>query len=315
VWYAQGKKVPSMRLVYLAVFFFLSFQLTAFSQDCSPPPIVFNNKSENIFTPEQEMNLGDAMMEHLEKNYRVIDDASVNAYLQSIGDRISKHLPVTGIRFRFVVADLPATNAFALSGGRIVVTRKLISFVKSEDELAYVIGHELGHAAVRHGAIDMSRYFKQILGVTAVGDRRDVFDKYNRYLEAFRTKRVSFPDNHQDSKQLEADSIGSYAIYAAGYDPTAMTAFWKRLTNAKKVGFWGAFFGERRPADKRLEEMISAVKKIPTECLDKLKATAKADFETWRSLVINFSGHGAKESSSASCIVRPSNPCEAISGI
>lgn len=284
-----------MRALILAVSLLLAFHSIAVSQNCAPPDITFNSKSDNIFTPEQEMYLGDAVMERIEKDYRIIDDDTINAYLQSIGDRLSKHLPASGIRFRLFVADLPDTNAFALPGGRIMVTRKLISFVRSEDELAFVIGHELGHAAVRHGAIDQSRYFKQILGVNSVGDRRDVFDKYNRYLEAWRTKRVKTSDDHENNQQLEADRIGVFAIYAAGYDPTAMVPFWKRLTDAKKVGFWGAFFGERRPADKRLGEMINALKNNPSACAETQVVSTKTEFEKWKNLVINFSGRGAKE--------------------
>lgn len=298
----------NMRTLLLALLFLSTFPLPTLSQDCAPPPIVLNAKAQNIFSPQQEMYLGDVEIEQLEKNYHVIDDAAVNEYLQSIGDRLSKHLPATGIRFRFYVADLPATNAFTLAGGRIFVTRKLISFVKSEDELAFVIGHELGHATVRHGAIDMTRIFKEVLGVTSVGDRRDVFEKYHRYLEAYATKRVSFSNDHEDNKQLEADSLGVYAIYAAGYDPTAMVAFWKRFTNAKKVGFWGAFFGERRPVDKRLGEMITALKTIPAACLDKLAASRRSDFETWKSVVINYSGFGAKESLNGLMYRRPLVP-------
>ena len=177
-----------MNLLETRFSFSLFFCLLLFVQnlsaqtDCQPPPIVFNKNAENIFNERQEMDLGDAMIERLQKDYRVIDDEQVNQYLQGIADRLSKHLPATNIKFRLVVADLPDTNAYAMAGGRIFVTRKLISFVRSEDELAGVIAHELGHATVRHGAIDMSRYFKQILGVSQVGDRRDVFEKYNLFI-------------------------------------------------------------------------------------------------------------------------------------
>lgn len=285
-----------MRILLAALSTFLIFSSNGVSQNCAPPPIVFNAKTENIFTPEQEMFLGDAMMERLEKDYRAIDDLAMNAYVQAIGDRIAKHLPASGIRFRFVVVDTPDTNAYAMAGGRIMITRKLISFVRSEDELAAVIGHELGHAVVRHHAIDISKYFKQLLGVTSVGDRQDVFEKYNRFLETYRTKRITFSNDHENNQQLEADRIGVFAVYAAGYDPNAMISFWKRLTEAKKVSFFASLLGGTRPADKRLQEMVDALKTIPTECLDKLAGSTKTDFEKWKAFVINYSGLGGRES-------------------
>lgn len=285
-------KLALFALTLILLFLFSA----ATAQNCSPPAIVFNAKNENIFTPEQEMYLGDAMMDRLEKDYRVIDDPAVNAYVQSIADRLARHLPAVGIRFRVVVVDTPETNAFTLAGGRIMVTRKLISFVHNEDELAAVIGHELGHAVVRHGAMDMSRYLRQLLGVTSVGDRQDVFDKYNRFLEAIRTKKVGFSNDHENDKQLEADRIGLLAVYNAGYDTSAMVSFWKRLTLAKKVGFFASVFGGSSPDDKRLTEMLSAMRSMPGACVEKLPSTAKAEFDKWKTLVINYSGLGAKES-------------------
>ncbi|HEX8738139.1 MAG TPA: M48 family metalloprotease [Pyrinomonadaceae bacterium] len=264
--------------------------------ECQPPAIIFNNNAQNIFTEQQEMALGEAMVEQLQKNYRVIDDESVNAYLQSIGDRISRHLPKTNLKFRFYVVDLPDTNAFAFAGGKIFVTRKLISFTRSEDELAGIIGHELGHATVRHGAIDFSKYFKQILNVTSFKDNRDVVDKYHQLIDKWNTKQIRFESNHEDEQQLEADRVAMYAMIAAGYDPNVFTAFWRRFTEAKKTNVLTNFLGVAKSADKRLTEMIEVVKATPAKCLDKSPAHTKEDYEKWRAFVINYSGLGTKES-------------------
>ena len=281
---------------WLLAFLLFSVQNIFAQTECQPPQIIFNKDSGNIFNEQQEMDLGDAMFERFQKDYRVIDDETVNAYLQSIGDRISRHLPQLNIKFRFVVVDLPDTNAFAMVGGRIFVTRKLISFVRNEDELAGVIAHELGHATVRHGAIDMSRYFKEVLGVTQVGDRRDIFNKYNEFIEKWRTKKISTRSNHEDNQQLEADKVGIHALIAAGYDANIYTAFWSRFTDAQKPNFFTNLFGATRPVDKRLREMIDAVKVLPPQCFEKRTDATKEDFDKWRVAVINFSGLGGNES-------------------
>ena len=262
---------------------------------CQPPQIIFNKTARNIFSEQQEMDLGDAMAERFQKSYRVIDDAEINAYLQNIGDRLIKHLPPTNLKFRFVVVDLPMVNAFAAAGGRIYVTRKMISFARNEDELAGVMAHELGHGIVRHSAIDTSKLFKEILNVTQVGDRRDVFDKYNQYIEKRRTKYVRMNAGHEDDQQLEADRIGMFAMIAAGYDPNIYTDFWSRFTDAKKTGVFADLFGMTKPVDKRLREMIAAMKSLPAQCLEKRPAQSKEDFEKWKARVINFSGFGGKE--------------------
>lgn len=266
--------------------------------NCQPPPITANSNAFNLFNEQQEMYLGDAMEERFRKYYRVIDDEQVNAYLQGIGDRLIKHLPPTNIKFKFVVVDLPEANAYASAGGRIYVTRKLIAFVRSEDELAGVLAHELGHGVVHHLAIDISRYFKEILNVTRLGDRRDVFEKYNQMIERERTKKVNFKNNHEDNQQIEADRIGIFAATAAGYDPNGFAKFLDRLTESKgKTGnFLTDLFGATKPAQKRLREIADALKSMPPACLEKRTPAASAEnFEKWRSMVMAYSGLGGKE--------------------
>src|SRR5829696_2998698 len=161
------------------------------AQECSPPPIVANAKSSNMFTPEQEMIVGELSVQNMAGEIRFIRDDRLTAYLNQIGERIIRHLPPTGLKFRFYLMDIPEVNAYNLPGGNIAVSRKLVAFVNSEDELAGVIGHELGHAVVRHGAADMSDALRKILNVNSLGDRRDVTEKYNLLIERARTRRYS----------------------------------------------------------------------------------------------------------------------------
>ena len=119
-------------------------------------------------------------------------------YLTSIGQRLTKHLPINRLRFQFFLVDLPDANAFVLPGGRIFVSRKLIAAALTEDELAGVIAHELGHLVTHEGAINTTRLFKEVLGVTSVGDRRDIFEKYNQLIENTNKKREAFrPQNRE----------------------------------------------------------------------------------------------------------------------
>src|SRR5438128_1552311 len=100
---------------------------------CQPPSLSVSREA-NIFTDAQEVDLGDAVAEKIQHEFRVIDDDDVTAYLNAIGQRIVKHLPPNKLQFRFTLVDLPMANAFALPGGRLYISRKLIAFVHSEDE-------------------------------------------------------------------------------------------------------------------------------------------------------------------------------------
>jgi len=86
------KRIPS-RLIFLLIAFNLFVTPLTAQQACQPPAIPTPVAGANIFTEEQEMDLGDAVAQHIERNFNVIDDEEVTRYLRQIGERIIKHLP------------------------------------------------------------------------------------------------------------------------------------------------------------------------------------------------------------------------------
>lgn len=266
---------------------------------CVPPLVAAPAASgPNIFTEEQEAFLGDAMAERIQKDYRLVEDEEVTGFLARIGQRLLEHLPLKQTRLRFFVVDLPDVNAFVLPGGRIYASRKLIAYARSEDELAAVISHELGHLAAHETAVDITRLFKEVLNVTEVGDRRDVVEKYNQLMESFRLKPGAFKRGDREKGQVTADLIGFYALTSAGYDPAAEARFWDRITETKgrTGGFFSDLFGTTRPEEKRLREMLKAASQLPPECVPKRVASADEEFKRWQSSVVAYTGLGRRES-------------------
>lgn len=266
------------------------------AQDCAPPAIVANAKAENMFSPEQEMFFGELTVQRLAGDIRFVRDERLTAYVTEIGERLIRHLPRVGLKFHFYLIDLPEANAFNIPGGHVFISRKIVSLAVNEDELAGVIAHELGHATVRHGAIDMTSKLKKVLGVNSLGDRKDVADKYNLLIERARTKRFSTSRNHEDEQQLEADKIGVFALAAAGYDPSAFYSLFGRLTEAKaKGGNWFSnIFSNPLPEEKRLREMTRATERMPAACRDR-RAEATEAFLKWQADVVSYRELGRKE--------------------
>jgi WD40 repeat protein len=264
--------------------------VAASAQDCKPPAITANSQNYNIFTPEQEMILGELNRERMAGETRYLQDENLLAYVREIGERLVRHLPPTGLKFQFFIIDIPDANAFNTPGGYIFISRKLIAFTKTEDELAGVMAHELGHATVRHSATDMSELFKKILNVTELSDRKDITEKFNLLIERERTKSVSRPSGHESAQQLEADRIGLFAMVSAGYDPNAFPEFFARLTEAKaKSGNWFTnIFGGSSPTDKRLREMIKATEMLPPACRENRGASESQRYLNWQAAVVSF---------------------------
>ena len=279
-----------IRISLLVLFCIGTSQVAASAQNCNPPAITANSQIYNIFSPEHEMILGELNYQRVAGEMRVISDEKLLAYVREIGDRLVRHLPPTGLKFQFFIIDIPSANAFNTPGGYVFLSRKLIAFTKTEDELAGVMAHELGHATVRHGAADLSEAFKKILNVTTLGDRKDITEKYNLLIERERTKRVRQSRGHEDSQQLEADRIGLFAMVAAGYDPNASSEFFARLVEEKATtGNWFTnIFGRSNPAQKRIRELIKATEQLPAACRENRSANASQRYLNWQAEVVSF---------------------------
>jgi WD40 repeat protein len=305
-------RIPRLFIIaFFSVFALVVAPRVPAQQSCPPPPVP-TNRGTNIFDAQQEMILGEVEAEHLQRDFRVIDDPELTAYLQRVGDRLVRHMPQSSMKFQFVLYDQPRANAFGLSGGLIYVSRKLVAFMKSEDELAGLLGHELGHLAGHHTATDMSTYFRVVLGVTSVTDRKDIFDKYNQLLDNFKKKPSVFQEasRHEEPDQLVADNLGLYLASTSGYDPRALTQFWDRFaeTRGKTGGFFSDLFGTTKPDEKRLRELERGIASIPGPCGDTPSAPAPADFAAWRTAVLNYTGLGHRESLHSVVLRRPLEP-------
>src|SRR5450432_368935 len=202
---------------------------------CSPPDFKIA-KEKNMFSEQQEAWLGQILDEEYAKTYNKVEDP--DGYLQKLGEHILAQLPATGRKYTFYVIDYPENNAFSLGGSQIYVSRQLIAFLKSEDELAGLLGHEIGHIATHQAALDTTRVFRKKLGVQQVGDRNDIFAKWNELIDLWRKKHVVFQDfEREEYEQQVADRLGLYAMMRAGYHPAQeFRQVWNRSWESAGTG-------------------------------------------------------------------------------
>src|SRR5689334_25112560 len=84
--------------------------VVASAQDCNPPAITANSHIYNIFSPEQEMVLGELNYQQMSGDSRFIQDEKLLAYVREIGVKLVRHLPPTGLKFQFFIIDMPSAN-------------------------------------------------------------------------------------------------------------------------------------------------------------------------------------------------------------
>ena len=132
------------------------YLLAVFLSGCAVNPV--SGKPETVLiSAEEERELGVQEAKKVEKTVGLVDDPEIVAYVKAVGHRLAKHSPRKDVRYTFQIVDMEAPNAFALPGGYIYVSRGLLVLVNSEDELAGVMGHEIGHVAGRHAVQMITR--------------------------------------------------------------------------------------------------------------------------------------------------------------
>jgi WD40 repeat protein len=280
------------RVPFTAFLFLLlsAISTQAFSQAssaaCGAPPAVLTSTRPNIFSEQQEQWLGDAMADLVESHYTPVKDPAANAYLDRITARLLAALPPTTIKFRVILVESSEINGFSLAGGRVYITRKLVANARSEDEVAGVVAHEIGHILSHQFAQEYTADLQRLLGITRVTDRADVYAKFQQLSDA-RMKRHSSSTADTDEKQDEADRVSVYATAAAGYRPQAYSEFWDRSSYANgKVGNkFSDFFGVTSASSKRLRAILNLVAALPPGC-GGTTSSASAEFLQWQQRVI-----------------------------
>lgn len=166
-------------------------------------------------------------------------DPVFNARVQRIGTRIAAAVgsDLPSAQWEFVVFDAPNTvNAFALPGGKVGVYTGLLALVETDDELAIVMGHEIGHVTARHGAERMSQGVLAGLLGAALDVSTQNSKNHDMVLLAYGLGAAGTTLKFSRDNESEADRIGIRYAAKAGYDPRAAITFWRKMEKAESGG-------------------------------------------------------------------------------
>lgn len=280
-------KIRSSTVLPVTLQFFLFVALstsTSAQKGCTvepqPPQIA---QYVNFFNDRQEQDLGDALAEVIESDMR-ISAPSGDDQLTRIGHRLLDTLPPSGVHYTFRIYESGEINAFSVAGGRVYVSRKLITAAGTEDDLAGVIAHEIGHIATHQSAIEMTRAFQARLGVAGVSDRADIFARIHKFFDTPPKAHEELRGEEKD--ELEADRIAVYAMARSGYDPESFATFFDKVAvNRGKTGNWFSdAFGITGGDSRRYRSALKVIASLPTECKEKHPANAES-FQAWQKLV------------------------------
>ena len=211
-------------------------------------------------SPEQEVALGlksapemAAQMGGLSRNEQA------RALVQQIGERLVKRSFAAKSPYRFgfyVLADPKTVNAFALPGGPVFITEGLLRLLKTEGEVAAVLGHEIGHVIARHSSERLAKeqLTRGLVGALVVGSGDYTAGQLGQMVGGMINMRYGRDD------ELESDALGVRIAAEAGYDPRAMIRVMDVLAQASGGGSRQPEFMSTHPAPEnrsaRIKEAI-----------------------------------------------------------
>jgi predicted Zn-dependent protease len=187
-------------------------------------PITGEKQRVNL-TQEQEVALGlqsaPQMMQQMGGESR---DPKLNALVDRVGQKLVNNTEAGKSAYKFdfhVLADSKTINAFALPGGQIFITTGLLNLLKTEDELAGVLGHEIGHVIGRHSAEQMAKdeLTQGLISATAIATSDPNSPGMQTAIAQYVGSVINMKYGRED--EIEADRFGVKYLFETGYQPEA----------------------------------------------------------------------------------------------
>lgn len=232
----------------------------AFIKKCSNKTVnPYTNRVQNIsMDPQQEIAIGlESAPQMAQQHGGLHPDKKLQTYIDYIGKKLvnSSMARDTPYKYNFhLLADSQSINAFALPGGQIFITYGLLARLQNEDQVAGVLGHEIGHVLGRHSAerIAESEFWKTISAGASVG--ADAGGLVNQYGQTTLLK-----NGRED--ELESDELGVLFLINAGYKPEAMIGVMKILKAAAGPNRVPEFQSSHPDPENRIEHIREAIAK------------------------------------------------------
>lgn len=220
-------------------------------------------------SPEQEYYIGRSVTASLLGSYKLYSSPELTNYVNMVCQvlAMNSQRPQLYKGYYVAILDTDQINAFASSGGHILVTRGLLECATSEDALAAVLAHEIAHIQLQHGikAIKGDRWTNAALTTASSslsalsdGELKEVVDAFDESVNSVVSTMVN--TGYSQSQEYDADETALEIMASAGYNPHAMTEMLGEL-KARQPKSSGGFASTHPSADKRLKQVEKKLKK------------------------------------------------------
>lgn len=217
---------------------------------------------KNKYTPQQDVQIGREASAEVRREYPIINDDSIEGYLDRLGDRLVEAAPRElnnpVFEYSFTPVNLKDINAFALPGGPMFINRGMIEAASGEGEVAGVMAHELAHVLLRHGTANATKaqgfqigaLAGAIAGAVIGGGWGEVISQGSQF--GLGTWLMKYSREYEK----QADLVGAQIMARAGYDPRELARMFETI--AKQGGSGGPQWLSSHPNPGNRTQYINA---------------------------------------------------------
>ncbi len=190
----------------------------------------------NTLTPEEEIALGRKFSEEYEKKVEILNNPIIDAYLNGIVRKLGDASQRPKWPYQVKVVNSAVINACAIPGGFLYLQRGLLEFVDDENEMVGAMAHEVGHVVARHTTNQlvlsfMARNLYEKVKANVLRNNEVI----SKVIEALGGPVVLLAQlKYSRQNEAEADMLGFYEMYRAGWNPNGLLKFFTRLEEKEK---------------------------------------------------------------------------------
>jgi len=206
---------------------------------------------------QQEVELGAQQAQQVNAQLPMLQDATINAYVNSLGNQLARTTSRADLDWHFAVVNTDVINAFALPGGYIYVNRGVLEQASNESEVGSVLAHEIEHVVRRHSVKQMEQVNNANVGVALACTLTNVCN--NQVTQAaIQVGGSAYFAKNSRADEVQADEGGFSTLVRAGINPRGMLTFFQKLLAEEQQGGGGnasSWFADHPGTEDRINDI------------------------------------------------------------
>lgn len=212
---------------------------------------------------QQEIEIGQSNVQQINQQLPIVNDAEANRYINVLGDSIARLTSRPDLPWTFYIVNAKEINAFAVPGGYIYVNRGLIEHTQQLDQLAGVLGHEIGHVVMRHSIKQMNQMNAAQVGVGLACVLTSVCNSGVGQTAINVAGNAVFAKFSRDDEK-EADDVGIENVVRAHIHPKGIPEMFQILldTRTSSPGLVDGWFASHPTEEDRIKDTQARINAI-----------------------------------------------------